>query len=86
MNNVNETSGKELVEITDLKSLSVYAKYHLKYLNFEFKEIKTDKVFTKGEFWDKFNKIALSLPGNINAEMATPNGFLLVDCTYRFKK
>lgn len=39
-----------------------YAQFHMTYLGFDFLEVLTGKLYTKGIFWDKFREVAEELP------------------------
>jgi len=60
--------------------MSKYGQYHLKYLGFNFKSIATGKIYSKGDFWDCYRKLAESLPvNNLMETPICPSGFFLVD-------
>ena len=60
---------------------SSYYRYHSSYLGYDFQNLLTGKMLTKGEFWEDFNSTARVLPTNIDkdAKPITPSGFKLVE-------
>lgn len=57
MKNLKNTP--KLIESID--EISKYGKFHFTYLGYEFKEISSGKIYSKGLFWDLFRDIALIL-------------------------
>jgi len=56
--------------------LSNYARYYLKYAGYSFRNKMTGKVYSKGDFWDCFNKLAtLTILTDLIVE---PEGFELI--------
>jgi len=61
------------------RRMSPYAKFHFKYLGYNFKNILTGRIYTKGEFWDCFKEKALANSKKEGKGIpTTPDGFELV--------
>lgn len=70
-----------LLEKEEQINLSVYGRFHFKFLGFNFQELSTGNIYRKGEFWDKFKnlaKITLLLPDAERGEPQAPDGFVRV--------
>ncbi len=62
--------------VTGIDKLSPYGKFHMTYLSYDFKRISTGKVYSKGDFWDRFTGLATGLHLDPKHPEA-PTGFIL---------
>ena len=52
---------QKLVNIQDVSELSLYGRYWVSFLHYNFKNNVTNKIYTKGQFWDSFKPIAIKM-------------------------
>lgn len=78
-----ETKKKSDFVISDpknIKKMSPYAKFHFKYLGYNFKNKLTGKIYTKGVFWDQFRQTAIANSFSEIKNLPTPPiGFELIE-------
>jgi len=54
--------------------------FYVKYKGYNFLREKTNTIFTKGEFWDHFRRLALISINEVNKDnLLPPPGFKLID-------
>lgn len=63
------------------KPLSPYGRFHLTYLGYNFRNLRTGIIYKKGTFWDEFREIAEILPFRIEHPII-PIGFELINFDY----